>query len=438
MDFKEARKYIKEMEKSGSVFDLDGINFLLEKLGHPEKGIPAIHIAGTNGKGSILAFVEETLIRSGYDVGRYISPTIYDYRERWKHNKKWASYEDVAEVITVVKDIIDNMSEDECRTPTAFEIETAAAFLLFKKWGCDVILVECGMGGRLDATNVLEEDVINVIASISLDHMQVLGKTLKEITAEKLGIVRDGTTIVTYPQSDLEVLADIRDYAMKHNVHLIETDIDSLHVLEDFYHKAVFEYKGAEFDISMGGHYQIYNAITAIEVLRIFEKKMLDHQAAEKKTFRSISDEIFGGLLATTWDGRYTVANINPLIIVDGAHNLEAWCRLRESIDKYFTNRDIIYIIGVLADKEYRKMIEILLPTMSYVYTVQSDSPRALPAEELARYISQEGIKAEAVDDIRDAIDMAAEKAYKAEKETVVVVCGTLSITGDAISYIRS
>ena len=418
MDYKEARNYIKEKEKLGSVFGLDSIKELLRRLDNPEKCAPAIHIAGTNGKGSILAFVEETFVKAGMNVGRYISPTIYSYRERYRHNKEWASREEIALAITSVRKQADAMIEEGLPSPTAFEIETAAAFWLFRYWNVDVMLIECGMGGRLDATNVLETDVLNVLSSISMDHMNVLGSTLKEITREKLGIVRDKSTLITYPQCD-EVMTEIMEYSVLHNVRLITVDRDELCINEETFHSASFTYRGEDYDISMGGKYQILNAITAIEILKYFKNVCEDY--------------IYMGLLTTQWDGRFTVANSKPLVIVDGAHNKDAWLRLRESVDKYFTNIKIIYIMGVFRDKEYDKMIEILSPTMHKVYTVQSSNPRAIPSDELSRYFKEAGVDSESKKDVRLALDSAMEAA---DDDSVIIVCGTLSITGNALKYL--
>ena len=280
------------------------------------------------------------------------------------------------------------------------------------------MLIECGMGGRLDATNVLETDVLNVLSSISMDHMNVLGSTLKEITREKLGIVRDKSTLITYPQCD-EVMTEIMEYSVLHNVRLITVDRDELCINEETFHSASFTYRGEDYDISMGGKYQILNAITAIEILKYFKNVCEDY--------------IYMGLLTTQWDGRFTVANSKPLVIVDGAHNKDAWLRLRESVDKYFTNRKIIYIMGVFRDKEYDKMIEILSPTMHKVYTVQSSNPRAIPSDELSRYFEAAGVDSESKKDVRLALDCAMEAA---DDDSVIIVCGTLSITGNALKYL--
>ena len=201
MRYDEVLKYIEERNKLGSVPGLDNILGLLRRLGNPEKGIPAFHIAGTNGKGSIMAYVETVLIEAGYKVGRYISPTIIDYRERWQINKEYMPKRDCGQIMGRITEEVGRMEEAGEGRPTSFEIETAAAFLWFKKKGCDIILIECGMGGGLDATNVFTETPIDVLASISFDHMQFLGNTLTAITKEKLGIVKKDDILVSYPQT---------------------------------------------------------------------------------------------------------------------------------------------------------------------------------------------------------------------------------------------
>ena len=386
------------------------------------------------------------MVRTGMTVGRYISPTIYDYLERWRRNKEWASEEDVADAITVVKEAVDGMVADGLASPTAFEVETAAAFYLFKKWKCDVMLIECGLGGRLDATNVIETDVLNVLASISRDHMETLGDTVEEITREKLGIVRDRTVLVTYPQEQ-DVMTEINNYCVEHQVKLIAADPEELVINAERFYGSSFTYRGEDYEISMGGRYQIYNAITAIEILKYFKDVC--------------EDEIYAGLLTTRWDARFTTVCTDPVVIIDGAHNEDAWYRLRESLEKYFTNRNIEFIIGVLADKEYEKMIRILKPVIAHAYAVEPDSPRALSKAVLAEKLNEAGILAEESETLEGAIEAAMARATRAKsagksgvsekpgmsekpgnsvaaEKSVVVICGTLSITGDALRYFES
>jgi dihydrofolate synthase/folylpolyglutamate synthase len=423
MNYSEALTYIKEKEKKGSVYGLEVIRELLSRLGNPEKGIPAVHIAGTNGKGSIMSYVETSLVEAGLNVGRYISPTIYDYRERWSHNMNWASEDDVAEVLTIVRKQVDDMEGNGAGSPTAFEIETAAAFLLFKKWNCDIMLIECGMGGRMDATNVIEENVINVLASISMDHMQVLGNSIENITREKLGIVRNGSVLISYPQI-CTAKNVIKKYADEEDVCLKEFDASLINIIDEGIDGSSFEYDHMIFKIPLAGRYQIYNAVTAYEVLKSIRDNFLDKESI----FKLSAEVVRKAFAGTIWDGRFQIVKRNPLVIVDGAHNEDAWKKLADSLALYFKEKKQIFIIGVLADKEYLKMIDILKPQISRAYTIQSDSPRALSAGELAIEMQKKDIEAVALEKISDILDVVT------ESEETYVICGSLSMSGEVIS----
>ncbi|MBR6402038.1 MAG: bifunctional folylpolyglutamate synthase/dihydrofolate synthase [Eubacterium sp.] len=428
MNYEDSLSYIKEKEKKGSVFGLDTVRELLRRLDNPEKGIPAVHIAGTNGKGSIMSFVEEALVKAGVNVGRYISPTIYDYRERWSHNKIWASEEDIAEVLTEVRRAAEGMERDCAGSPTAFEIETAAAFVLFQKWNCDIILIECGMGGRMDATNVIEENVINVLASVSRDHMQVLGESIEEITKEKLGIVRKRSILVSYPQIP-EVESVIKEYTKNNKVRLINVDESNIKILSEGIDGSTFEYRSAsigeavEIHIGLGGRYQVYNAVTALEVLGEIMRSFPCIKNLKKRVILKAFD-------STRWDGRFQIIRREPEVIVDGAHNEDAWMRLAESLKAYYPDRKLVFVIGVLADKEYHRMIDILKPLVKKAYTIQSDNPRALPAKELAEELQKKCIEAVALDKISDILDVVTNDG------NVYIICGSLSISGEVIELL--
>lgn len=428
MNYNEVISYIEKRNLMGSVLGLDNIKALLKKLGNPERSVPAMHIAGTNGKGSIMAYVENVLIEAGLKVGRYISPTIFDYRERWQICKEYISKEDCAELLSKVIGTVEEMEQSGEGRPTSFEIETAAAFLYFKEAGCDIMLIECGMGGSQDATNVFLKTPIDVIASISFDHMQFLGNTLEAITSEKLGIVKDRDILVSYPQSEIpEKVIDAFASDEKNYQRYRKTDRSSITTLESGIWGTEFIYKNENYHISMAGGAQVYNAATAIEALEAF-----NDIAADYKLKKIDKDTVRKGLAKTFWPGRFTVIGSEPLFIADGAHNEDAWCRLSEDINKYFTNRKIIFIIGVLKDKEYDRMLDILTPFMKHAITLTSNSPRALDGRTLAGLIGERNVAAEYSESISDAIDRALEIADQ-ESDSVIIACGSLSFIGDII-----
>lgn len=418
MNYSEVLNYITEKNKLGSLPGISAIKELLRRLGNPENKVKALHIAGTNGKGSIMAYVESVLILHGLKVGRYISPAVFGYREKWQINREYISEDKCADIISLVADQVNEMVSAGFRSPTSFEIETAAAFVYFAEEKCDYMLIECGMGGMGDATNVIDSAEIRTLASISYDHMQFLGNTLSQITQEKLGIVRPDETLVSYPQCE-EVRGFIDKDAEEKGYNVIYPDTGSLRILEKSIKGSTFSYKGKEYRIAMPGEYQVLNALTAIEVLSHIQGLSLGY------------DEIYKGVAETVWKGRMSIASEKPLFVVDGAHNRDAWERLAETLKDCFGNKKYIFILGVLADKEYESMLDSLVPIMKKVYTVTTSSPRALGGDVLAELIADRGVEAHFIDGDNyydRAVDAALDAAY--DTDDIIVACGTLSFGG--------
>lgn len=426
MDFTMAMNYIEEKNKLGSVPGLDNIKELLRRLGNPQNKCRCLQIAGTNGKGSIFSFVQEILLEAGFSVGRYISPTIFTYLERFQISKQNMPEETFAEILGTVAEKVSEMERDGLQSPTAFEIETAVAFLYFAEQKVDYALIECGMGGALDATNVIAHPVISVIASVSRDHMQFLGNTLAEIATQKAGIIKQDGICVSAPQTS-EVTAVLEDVCGRKGTEFIQIRESDLHILEMDLHKTVFCYKGDAYSIKLLGEHQVMNAAVAIETARRIEGVR--------------STDICRGLNSTVWRGRMTMVCDNPYVFVDGAHNEAAWKYLKKAVNKYFTNRRIIYIIGVLKDKEYEKMVDILADTMDSAITVTPDTPRGLDGACLAELIGQKGIAVSVASSVDDAVRQAVcsintlRLCGTEQEEPIILVCGSLSFIADYLDY---
>lgn len=417
MDLPSAKQFIEDKNKLGITPGLDNIKELLTRLGNPQKDVKCLHIGGTNGKGSIFAFLQDILIEAGMKVGRYISPTIMTYLERFQINKEYMPEEEFPRYVSVIKEQVEAMEAEGLGSPSAFEIETAIAFLYFKEMKVDVALIECGMGGALDATNVLEHPVASIFASISLDHMSFLGDTVEEIALNKSKIIKENSVCISHPQS-AKVSEVLRNRCMQLNTAYIEVEQENINVISEDVSGSVFTYKNGEYSISLSGTFQIENACTAIEIAQVvFE---LDY------------DIIARAIKNTNWLGRFTVVNQEPLTIIDGAHNEKAWSVLNSSLNKYFTNKQIIYIIGVLKDKEYDKMVDILKDTMSYAIAITPDTPRGLDKEILSELLLVNGVPATTACNAEEAITMAYDMA---EPEDVVMVCGSLSFLAEYINY---
>lgn len=415
MTYKEARVYLDEMSKYGSVLGLDTIRGLLNELGNPQDSLKFIHIAGTNGKGSVLAYTSTVLSEAGYRTGRYVSPTVVSYLERIQVDGRWIPEDRFSELTGKVKEAIARMEAAKEPLPTVFEAETAIAFLYFKEVNCDFVVLECGLGGELDATNIVKNTVCAVFASISRDHIGILGNTTEEIAANKAGIIKNGCSVVSAFQRET-VRKVLREKADALGCPFEQADPEERVLWEEDWHGSCFSYK--EFDrirIRLAGKNQADNAVTALEVVRSL-----------RKAGYAISEEaVRRGMESAVWPGRFTCIGERPVIILDGAHNEDAAVRLRESAEAYFPGRRLIYIMGVFKDKEYKKIAAIMGPLASSVYTVSlPDGNRTLPAQQLAEAVRPFCGNASA----ERSITEAAEKALKeAGEEDVILVFGSLS-----------
>lgn len=425
MTYKEARVYLDEVSKYGSVLGLDTIRGLLRELGNPQDDLEFIHIAGTNGKGSVLAYTSTILSEAGYRIGRYVSPTVVSYLERIQIDGKMITEESFAGLIRRIKEAIARMKAVGEPHPTVFEIETAMAFLYFRERKCDFVVLETGFGGLLDATNVIGAPVCAVFSSISRDHMGILGDTLEEIAQNKAGIIKKGCIVVTTGQKK-EVKAILQKEAEKKGCPFIEADRNAVEILEENYRGSCFSYKGyKELRISLAGRHQIENAVTVLEVI----------ESLKRKGYVIPMDCVYRGMEKTVWIGRFSCILEHPLVIVDGAHNEEAAQRLCENIQRYLKNRRLIYIMGVFRDKEYEKIAQIMCPFACSVYTVDlPDTQRTLPAECLAEVVKKYCVSVRAEKSVEAAVDAALAKA---EEEDVILVFGSLSYLGEVLEIVR-
>ncbi len=425
MTYKEARAFIADTGKYGSVLGLQAVTELLRRLGDPQDSLKFVHIAGTNGKGSILAYVSTVLKEAGYRVGRYISPTIFDYRERIQVNEEYITREALARLTERIWRACREMLSEGLPHPTCFEVETALAFLYFRETACEIVVLETGMGGLTDATNVVKTTLLSVFASISMDHMGFLGNTLEEIAAVKAGIIKPGAGVVSAPQKP-EVRKVLRETCEKQGAVYCEVNPEEIGDIRYGFWEQSFSYGGyRRLLIGLAGCCQIGNAAVAVETLG--QLGALGFPVGEKELRR--------GLKKTLWQGRLTVVSRHPLFVADGAHNRDAADKLLESLELYFPGKRKIFIMGVLADKEYAYLAERLAPLAERVITLMTpDNPRALSAQELAEAVRPFNPQVEAADSIRDAVSRA--RKYAGEDD-LVLAFGSLSYLGELIREVR-
>lgn len=423
MTYQQARTYLEEASMTGITLGLSAMTYLLNELGNPQDDLQFVHIAGTNGKGSVLAYVSTILETAGYQTGRYISPTVMSYRERIQINRKNISKDDFAYHLAQIKKIIDKMTAQNITPPSVFEIETALGFLYFKAQNCHIVIMETGMGGTLDATNVIKNTLAAVITSVSFDHMDFLGDTLTHLAQAKAGIIKKNSHLIygTLP-TEAEKVIKHQGQQLGNTLHVADYHAIIVEKNEDLFSQT-FSYFGLEnVTIHLLGKHQVQNAILAIKTV----------QALNAQGFNITDDMLKRGLEMTKWFGRVTVVKEkNPTIIIDGAHNQEAAMALTATVKEMFQGQVITGVMGVFKDKEVSSILKEVAPVMSHMYTISlADKRRTMSAEALAAMAIEVGINATHCQTLESAIQIASEKA------DVVVVFGSLSHLGDVFKIL--
>lgn len=424
MTYEETMNYIHSTLKFGSVLGLSRIEKLLEFLDNPHRKLKCIHVAGTNGKGSTTAMISEILINSGYKVGMYTSPFIEEFEERMQINRVNIPREKLCNIIEKVKEAAEKVQKEDMDYPTEFEIITCAAFLYFYMEQIDYAIIEVGLGGRFDATNVITP-ILTVITSISYDHMNILGDTLGKITYEKAGIIKDEVPLILYPQMK-EANDIINDVAKNKNAEVINVSESSVNYIANeiegnkYYQHIIIKTLKSEYDVKLSllGTHQLLNCATSVYAI----EKLKDMGIKIEK------ENIVNALFNVKWNGRLEVLSSNPLIIIDGAHNIDGITRLNESINTYFKYNRIILILGILADKQVENMVSVITKNAYKVIAVAPNNDRAETAEDLCNIVKKHNTNCE----WEQSYDKAYDKAISYyDKGDLILVCGSLYMIGD-------
>ena len=419
MTYDETIAFLEISNWMGSRLGLSRVKELLRLAGDPQKSMQFVHVAGTNGKGSTAAMTAACLQQAGYKTGLYTSPHLQRYNERIRIDGEDVSDEAMCEAADFLSGCIDQMDD----RPTVFERITALAMVIFAKAACDVVVLEVGMGGRLDATNVIDEPACSVIVHIDLDHTEYLGDTIAKIAEEKAGIIKKGCPVVAEDQSE-EALAVFRRTCEEFESPLTITDPRAITVQERSIFGQTISYRGLEnLFIPLSGTYQLANAAAAIDCLLVLQQN----------GWNITEDDIREGLAKTRWDARFQVLSRRPLILLDGAHNPDGARQLAECLRTYLPDRKMRFVMGVMADKDYRDMLAQFALFAKDFVCVTPDSSRALPCEELARVIREEfGIDAKAGGTVAEGL---AQATADLGEEDILVICGSLYQAGDALAY---
>lgn len=427
MKYEEAMKYITEVGNFGSNYGLERTYKLLEHLGNPERDLKLIHIAGTNGKGSTTSMITEILMGEGYKVGMYTSPFIEEFEERIQINRNNIPKESLAILMDEIKVAVDKVIEAGYNHPTEFEIITVLMLLYFKKENIDFGVIEVGLGGTLDSTNVIKP-IIQVITSISFDHTNLLGNTLEKIAREKSGIIKKGIPTVIYPQQE-EVLKVIKNKCFEMDSELYIANNENLKFknivnLDKPYQ--LLKYNN-EIDILLPllGEHQIINLSVAMQAIEVLNNKNIIDISI---------DNIVKSIKNVSWKGRLEVLSNNPYVVIDGAHNIQGIKTLSRNIKKYFKYENLYLILGILADKDVEEMIKIITPMAKKVYSVTPNSIRGELAESLKDEVSKFNKNCKAFDKYEEAY---LEALNDASEKDLILASGSLYMIGDMRKIIR-
>ncbi len=427
MDYTQAMAFIKSAEKFGQRLGLENIAGLTAYLNHPERGLKFVHVAGTNGKGSTCAMIAQVLMEAGYKTGLYISPYLENFNERIQLDNAPISDEALADAATDVKAAVDKMTADGHAHPTEFEINTAMAFVYYKKAAADIVVLEVGLGGRLDATNVISGAEVAVITSISFDHQEYLGDTLEKIAFEKASIIKEDYDVCVYALNAPEVKKVISDFAAAKNarVHMPEkTDVRLLHAGMEGqrlrYENSASQLGIGTFDLGLIGMHQIYNALNALTALEVLKAK----------GWHITPEAVLRGMARVKFKGRFEILHVSPLIVIDGGHNIEGVTSFVQNFKTYFPGKKTVLFFGMLRDKQVDASLALLSQIAKRIYTLTPEDPRAVNATEMADYIKTHYKNIETAA-LENAADVAACIDFS-EKEELYAFTGSLYMIGRA------
>ncbi len=420
MNYNEALEYIHSVSWTFCKPGLDRIKELCEKLGNPQNSLKFIHVAGTNGKGSFCSMLHSILNECGYRVGLFTSPYIKFFNERIAINIKPIGDDDLAKITSQIKPIADAMTDK----PTEFELITAIGFEYFKNQKCDFVILECGLGGRLDSTNIIKNSILSVITGIDFDHTAILGDTIPKIAYEKAGIIKDNTPILWCGNNDEAKEVILNESSIK-NAPFYEVKRNTVTVKKQTLDGTFFDFDDLkDLKINLLGTYQIENATNVLNAVSILKKQ----------GYNITDTAIKQGLEKAKWHARFEIISHTPLIIFDGGHNPQGVCEAVKSIKQYFGNEKLNIITGVMADKDYSFIASKISEIASKVFCLTPDNPRALNAKDYANVFSNFGVCASYHSTVKDAVSSAINDA-KSENKSILCL-GSLYMYNEVIGSI--
>ena len=424
MTYMQAVAYLHGTLRLGSRPGLARIQALMDALEQPHANLLVIHIAGTSGKGSTAVILCEILMQAGYTVGLYLSPFVEDFRERIQINRQFLPRAEWAARVTSLANVIDRMTAQGAEHPTEFEILTALALQSFADHRCDFALLEVGLGGRLDSTNVVTRPTLSVITHIGMDHMEYLGDTLAQIAFEKCGIIKPGCPVVTSAGQPAEALTVIREQARQKDAPLVEADSQACSIVSLSREASRFSYKDETYTLSLPGEHQVQNALTALEAVE-----------ALRRQGTIISPPALREALAhVRFAGRLETVRTQPLCLTDGAHNVDKITALAKAVQTLYPEYKKIVVMGMSRDKEWTLCAPIMAACADIFIATQYQGARALDASRLAACATGHARRVETAESLSAACRLALALT---DEHTLVLACGTLYMLGDAKRYLQ-
>ena len=422
MTCKEAIQYIHSNKWQANRPGLDRIRTLLSAMGNPQNSVHCIHVAGTNGKGSVCAMLDSILRAAGHRVGLFTSPYIRHFHERMRADGEEITDEELAEITEYVSPFAEAMEEK----PTEFELITAIGFEFFRRRGVKYVVLEVGLGGRLDPTNIIEDPILSIITDIDFDHTAQLGNTLQAIAAEKAGIIKNGRPCL-YGGRDNSACRTVRSIAALRNAPFYTVDRTVFHMTEMTLDGTVFDFQTyKDLHLPLLGAYQPFNTAIVLTALTILEQNGITGS----------EEDLRRGLATVRWPARFELLSRDPVVICDGGHNPQGVGAAVRSVEAYFPEQKVNLLVGVVKDKNYDEMIEQLRPIASHVYAVSPDSPRALSAESLAEHFISHRISATAFASVEEAVCRAMEDC---RRDGVPLIClGSLYLYNSVIDAMEA
>ncbi|MCR5302219.1 MAG: bifunctional folylpolyglutamate synthase/dihydrofolate synthase [Lachnospiraceae bacterium] len=426
-----ACEYIKASAPLGSRPGLERIKDLCALLGDPQDRLRIIHVAGTNGKGSTACMIASVLSAAGLNTGMYYSPALTGIRDHYRINGELISEEDYALCVAAVADANEKLKKETGESATQFELETALAFVWFAEKKCDIVILECGMGGTYDATNIVKNKLCCVITSVSFDHMQYLGRTLAEIAAHKAGVITSNCPVIAFSDPK-EVISVMEEKCRRTGSRLYTVARGSIECVNDFPVGQKISYEEfSDVTISLAGTFQAENAALALRAISVLnEDHLIEGVSIDEDAVRS-------GLRNVYWPFRFECISVDPLVFVDGAHNADAAVKLWQTADTYLEGYKIILVLGIYADKEYEKVTSILAGLAETVFTVATpNDKRALPADKLAECARRYCNDVISCDSIEEAYTRSRACITSGER-ACIIACGSLAYLNEFCNIVR-